>query len=197
MSVDLLIKNARLSFPTLVQPKEFKQGDGKPRWSATFLVQPGSETDKAIRAAIIEAAKEEWPKDWERKLKAIEGQKNQYCYLDGNTKTFDGYQDMMALSSHRSAKTKNGPNTPPAIVDKNPKNSLRDAATGELIGGKPYAGCYVNAKVSFYAQSGENPGMRCSFSVIQFADDGDAFSSSAPSTDDLEDLSVGEEADIC
>ena len=188
---DIVIKNVRLSFPTLFEPKEFKLGDGKPRWSATFLVEPGSEADKAIRQAINEAAKEEWPKDWEKKLKALEGQKNQYCYLDGNTKSFDGYEGMMALSSHRSAKTKNGANTPPLIVDKNPKVVLTEKD------GKPYAGCYVNAKVSIYAQSGENPGMRSSFSVVQFANDGDAFSSSKPSADDLEDLSVADEAPIC
>ena len=193
---DIVIKNVRLSFPTLGLPKEFKQGDGKPRWSSTFLVEPGSDADKQIREAIIEAAKEEWPKDWEKKLKAIEGQKNQYCYLDGDTKSFDGYAGMWALSSHRAAKTKNGANPPPLVVDKDPKVSLRDDKTGELIGGKPYAGCYVNAKVSFYAQSGENPGMRCSFSVVQFVKDGDAFSSSTPTADDLEDLSVADEVDI-
>lgn len=187
---DIIVKNVRLSFPTLFEPKEFKQGDGKPRWSATFLVEPGSQTDKDINAAIIEAAKEEWPKDWEKKLAGIRGQKNQFCYLDGNTKSFDGYEGMWALSSHRSAKTKNGANTPPLIVDKNPNVHLTEKD------GKPYAGCYVNAKVSFYAQSGENPGVRCSFSVIQFAADGDAFSNSKPSAADLEDLSVAEEADI-
>lgn len=194
---DILIKNVRLSFPTLGQPKEFKVGDGKPRWSATFLVEPGSEADQKIRAAIEEAAKEEWPKDWQQKLKALAGQKNQYCYLDGDTKSFDGYAGMWALSSHRAAKTKNGANTPPLIVDKDPKVSLRDERTGELIGGKPYAGCYVNAKVSIYAQGGENAGIRSSFSVIQFAADGDAFSSSTPTADDLEDLSVADEVDIC
>lgn len=193
---DIFIKKVRLSFPTLGEPKEFKLGDGKPRWSATFLVEPGSENDLKIRAAIEEAAKDEWPKDWQQKLKAMAGQKNQYCYLDGDTKSYDGYAGMWALAAHRPAKTKNGPNPPPAVVDKDPKVSLRDARTGELIGGKPYAGCFVNAKVSFYGQSGENPGMRSSFSVIQFAGDGDAFSSSTPTTDDLEDLSVADEVDI-
>lgn len=187
---DFIIKNVRLSFPTLFEPKEFKLGDGKPRWSATFLVEPGSDADKAIRNAINEAAKEEWPKDWEKKLKAIEGQKNQFCYLDGNTKSFDGYEGMWALSSHRSAKTKNGANTPPLIVDKDPKKVLTDKD------GKPYAGCFVNAKVSIYAQSGENPGVRCSFTVVQFAKDGDAFASSKPSADDLDDLSTEDEEDI-
>ena len=191
MSVELTLKNLRLSFPTLFEPKEFKPGDGKPRWSATFLVEPGSEADQKIEAAIIEAAKEEWPKDWQKRLAALKGQKNQYCYLDGNTKTFDGYEGMMALASHRSGKTKAGSNTPPLIVDKDPKKQLTEKD------GKPYAGCYVNAKVSIYAQSGENPGMRCSFSVIQFAKDGDAFSNSKPSADDLEDLSAEDEADIC
>jgi hypothetical protein len=46
------LSNVRLSYNDLFQAKEFKAGDGKPRYSATFLVEPGSEADKAIRAAI-------------------------------------------------------------------------------------------------------------------------------------------------
>lgn len=189
-NTDFIIKTVRLSFPTLFTPQEFKQGDGKPRWSATFLVEPGSDADKLIRAKIIEAAKKEWPKDWEKKLKACEGQGNKYCYIDGDTKSYDGYAGVWALSSHRAAKIKGNANTPPLIVGKNPQVVL--AADS----GKPYAGCYVNAKVSIYCQSGENPGVRCSFSVVQFAKDGDAFSTSTPKADDLEDLSVEDEASI-
>jgi len=48
---------------------------------------------------------------------------------------------------------------------------------------KPYGGCYVNAKVEIYCQTGENSGVRASFSVIQFYKDGDTFSASTPSTD--------------
>ena len=47
----LKLTNVRLAFPDLFEAKEFEAGDGKPRYSATFLVEPGSENDKAIRKA--------------------------------------------------------------------------------------------------------------------------------------------------
>lgn len=186
---EIILKRVRLSFPTLWTPQEFKVGDGKPRWSATFLVDPGSENDKLIRQAIEDAAKVEWPKDWKRKLEGVEGNSNKYCYIDGNKKDYDGYAGVWALASHRAARTKTGANTAPLIIN-------RDKTTLTEKDGKPYAGCYVNAKVAFYAQSGENPGLRCSFSVVQFAKDGDAFSTSVPKADDMEDLSVTEGEDI-
>ena len=186
---DLILRDVRLSFPDLWHATEFKPGDGKPRWNATFLIEPGSANDKAIRAAILEAAKEVWGDKAPAMLRTLEGQKNQYCYLDGNTKTYDGYEGMWALSCHRAAKDRKGnPSTPPVVIDRD-KSPLADTS------GKPYAGCYVNAKVSFYCQKGENPGARASFSVVQYFRKGDAFSASSVSTDEFEDLGAGADAD--
>lgn len=178
---DIIIEG-RLSFPNLWDPVEFKPGDGRPRWDATFLVEPGSDSDKKIRAAIKKAADLEWKDKADSNLKKYEGQTNQFCYLSGDTREYEGYAGMMALSTHRNAKTKNGGAAPrPAIID-------RDTSQLTADDGKPYAGCYVKAKVSIYCQSGENPGVRASFSVVQFVKDGDAFSGSAPNTTGFENL---------
>lgn len=180
-SSDIIIEG-RLSFPNLFEPVEFKPGDGRPRWDATILVVPGSASDKTINAAIKKAAELEWKDKAESNLKKMSGQKNQFCYLSGDTREYEGYAGMMALSTHRSAKTKSGGAAPrPAIID-------RDTSPLTAEDGKPYAGCYVKAKVSIYCQSGENPGVRASFSVIQFVKDGDAFAGSAPSVEGFEDL---------
>lgn len=188
-SPEVILRNVRLSFPDLFHAVEYKPGDGKPRWNATFLVEPGSENDKAIRSAILAAAQLEWKDKAPKMLASIENNSNKYCYLDGDLKEYDGYAGMMYLSSHRSARLKSGAsNSRPAIID-------RDKSPLTEEDGKPYAGCYVNAKVSFYAQSGENPGMRCSFSVVQFARDGDSFGSGAPSVDEFEDLAAGADSD--
>lgn len=185
---DFMIKDVRLSFPDLWTAVEFKKGDGKPRWNATFLVVPGSENDKRIRAEIDAEAKEVFGKTWEKTLAGLINQKNQSCYLDGNTKDYDGYEGMMALSTHRAAKLKNGsPNTRPAIIDRDKSPLAQDD-------GKPYAGCYVNAKVSIYCQGGENPGVRASFSVVQFVRDGDEFGSGAPKVDEFDDLGADADA---
>src|SRR5690242_13516824 len=99
----VVLKNVRLAFPDLWEAKEFETGDGKPRYSATFLVEPGSDNDKAIRAAIKEVAKEAHGVKADAILKTMEGNSQKFFYLDGNAKDHDGFADMMYVSSHRPA----------------------------------------------------------------------------------------------
>jgi hypothetical protein len=169
--MEIIIKNVRLSYPTLFTAKEFKAGDGKPRWSAAFIIEPGSDNDQHIRAAIEAEAKTIWGVKAAATLKTMAGQSNKYCYTDGNTKAQEEYKDMMVLATHRSAKL-----TRPVIIDKDKSPLIGDT-------NRPYGGCYVNAKVEIYCQTGENSGVRASFSVVQFYKDGDPFSASTPSTD--------------
>lgn len=183
---DVILKEVRLQHPALFTAVEFKQGDGKPRWSANFHVAPGSANDKAIRAAIQAVAQAEWGNSAAKMLASFEGQKTQHCYLNGAAK---GFPDVMILAAHRYAKLKSGTaNSRPAIIDRD-KSPLTDQD------GKPYGGCYVNAKVQIWAQKGENPGIRCGFSVVQFVKDGEAFGSGAPNVDEFEDLGAGADAD--
>ena len=55
----VMLNNVRLAFPVLDEPEQF-QGSGKPRYSAVLLVEPGSENDKKIEAALRKAAGEQW-----------------------------------------------------------------------------------------------------------------------------------------
>lgn len=185
---DIILKNVRLSFPDLFHPTEFKAGDGKPRWNATFLIEPGSENDKLIRAEIEKEGKEAFKDKWAKTHATFTGNANKYCYLDGSNKEYDGYDGKWYLSTHRPAKLRSGATNPrPAIID-------RDKSPLTAEDGRPYAGCVVNAKVSIWAQTGENPGIRASFSVVQFASDGDAFSAGAPTVDGFDSLADGADA---
>lgn len=182
MTTKVKLVNVRLSFPDLFEAKEYKPGDGKPRYSAAFIIAPGSENDKAIRAAILAEAKTTWEKKGESTLKAIENNPNKFCYMSGDLKEYDGYAGNMILSSHRKASSGR-----PLVIDQQ-KNPL------VVEDGKPYAGCYVNATVEIYGQKGENFGMRCGLLAVQFAGDGDAFSAGTkPSTDDFDDISADKE----
>lgn len=182
--MQIIIKNVRNSYPNLFNAKEFKAGDGKPRWSCTFMIEKGSENDKAIRAAIEAEAKNVWGAKAPAMLKGMESQGNKFCYIDGDIKTNNPeYEGLMILATHRSAKMAR-----PVIIDRN-------KALLTIEDGKPYAGCYVNAKVEIYCQQGENAGVRASFAVVQFAADGDAFSTGVPSADDFDDVSEGADAD--
>ncbi len=187
MSRTIFLKNVRLAFPVLYVPQEFLSGDGKPRYSATFLVAPDSDNDKLIRQTIIEAIKESFPdaKKAEQFSKSVVGQSQKYCYQDGDAKSFDGFEGNWFLASHRQAK-----DGPPAVVDTNPKVLLAENS------GRVYAGCYVNAKVDIYVQTKGNPGVRCGLLAVQFAKDGDAFAGGVASADGFDTLETeGEDLD--
>ncbi len=178
------LNKVRLAFPNLFNPVEFRPGDKKPRYDATFLVVPGSANDKAIAAAIKDAVAEKFPAAAEaaKFLKGVVGQKNQYCYLDGDTKEYDGYEGMLYLACHSKVR--------PLVID-------RDKSPLTEQDGKPYGGCYVNATVEIYCIKDVNPGVFASFTGVQFDSDGDSFGGGKPaSTDDFDDLGTEDDGDL-
>lgn len=184
MTTKVKLTDVRLSFPVLFKAEEFKAGDGKPRFSAAFLIQPGSENDKAINAAIAAEANTTFEKKASVMLESFRGNANKYCYMKGDLKDYDGYAGMMVLASHRRASSGR-----PLVIDQQ-KNPLVEED------GKPYGGCYVNATVEIYGQKGENAGIRCGLLAIQFARDGDAFTAGTkPSADDFDDIKEGATAE--
>ena len=80
-----------------------------------------------------------------------------------------------------AAKNKNRP----LVID-------RDRSILAESDGKPYAGCYVNAKVSFWAQDNQyGKRINCSLLGVQFVEHGDSFTGARVAvTDDFEDLGV-------
>lgn len=183
--MDVIIKKVRLSHPNLFTATEFEPGDGKFRWNAVFMIEPGSENDKAIEAAIEHEAKETWGDKWKGVLAAYRGVSQKDCYLAGEKKVHrDGspypeYAGLKVLTSHRPTEIKGNANSRPLIINTDKSPLLPED-------GRPYAGCFVNAKVSIYCQEGKFPGVRSSFSVVQFHSHGEAFSSATPSADEFE-----------
>lgn len=175
------LDNVRLSFPSLHTPEQF-QGEGTFNYRAQFLFEPGSKTHKDIMEKIGAVAKEKWTeKKYKQILETIKTQSNKFCIADGNTKDYDGYKGMLALSASR--KRESGK---PLVIDRN-----KTPLTAE--DGKPYAGCYVNATVEIWAQ--DNPkwgkGIRAQLLAVQFLKDGDAFGAGAAGDpDEFEDLSM-------
>jgi hypothetical protein len=177
MSDFIILNNVRLSFPDLFEPKKFEDS-GKARYSATFLVEPGSENEKRILAEIERVAKAKWPKDAE-KIEDWRSNPQKFCFWPGRLKKYDGYEGMMALAAHRYPEQ-----GAPGVFDSKGVNGKPNKL--EKDSGKPYGGCYVNAKVEIWAQEGKYEGIRCTLVSVQFFRDGDAFSSgSRPSDDDF------------
>lgn len=177
---DTRLSVVRLAFPNLWVAKEFKVGDGKPRYDASFLIKKGSEQDLAIQAAILAAARETYGEKGEKLAASFKGNSNKYCYIDGDLKDYDGYEGHMVLACHAKAR--------PTVVD-------RDRTPLTQDDNRVYGGCYVNAIVSIWAQKGENQGIRASFSGIQFVKDGEAFGGAKRVTADAFDIIEGDEVD--
>ncbi len=183
------LKNVRIAFIEDLRNAAQFDGQGAFRYSATFLVQPGSANDKIVNDAILEAATDAWAKKAEAMLAGFRGNTNKFCYIDGNTKPdYEGFEDMFYLSSHR--KQDDGR---PLLLDMyaDPATGkparLIDQSTGEWLPGKEgriYAGCYVNATLDIYAQAKNYPGIRASLKAVQFAGDGDSFSGARRGTED-------------
>lgn len=180
------LENVRLSFPRLFTAEAF-QGQGDAKFSARFIVEPGSAGDKAIREAIAKVAAEKWPKTTAKVLGEIQTDKKAFCYVDGDRYEWAGAAGNWVLTANR--KEKDGR---PLVIDQL-KRPLVESD------GKPYAGCYVNASVEFWAQDGANKGIRCVLRAVQFARDGDAFGGGASaSVDEFDVIAAGAEAeDLC
>lgn len=169
----IMIKQVRLSFPDLFQAVQF-EGKGPFSYRASFLIEKDSVNDKMIQAAIQKAATAKWEKKAPDIMKTIVGQSQKFCYVDGDTKAYDGYAGKMALTSSRPQDSGK-----PKIIDKNPEVEL----TAE--DGRIYGGCYVNAKVQFWAQDNSfGKAIRCSLIAVQFVADGESFGGAPPANAD-------------
>lgn len=155
----LVLENVRLSFPELFKPTAFKPGDDL-KYKATFLIPKGSPQAKAVEAAILAVMKEKHGAKAQKVLDSIRNNPNKCCWQDGDTKDYDGYEGMMALS----AKSKIRPTT-----------LARDNSPVTEADGVIYAGCYVKAIVDLFNYDSSGAGISAGLSGVRFSKDGDAF----------------------
>lgn len=182
------LTNVRIAFiNNLRTAAEFEAGDGKWRYSATFLVEKGSENDKAIEAAIQSVAAEGWPKKGEAMVESFRTNSNKFCYQNGDLKDFDGFEGNMYIAAHRK-RDDGRPLLLDNVIDPETQKIARLIdANGEWLPGKEgriYAGCYVNATIDIYAQTKTNPGIRCGLQGIQYYGPGDSFSGASRGNED-------------
>lgn len=173
----LKLNNVRLAFPVLFEAKTVN-GEGKPAFSASFLIDPTDPQVKALNQAIEQVAREKWGAKADAVLKQMRAQ-DKVCLHDGDLKAnYDGFPGNQYVSA-RSA-------TRPLVIDKD-RSPLAEAD------GKPYAGCYVNASIELWAQD-NNYGKRVNAGLrgVQFLRDGDAFAGGgAASEDEFDDITEG------
>ena len=173
------ISNARLAFPALFAPKTVN-GEGEPKFSASFLMDPLHPGLKAVNAVIETVAQEKWGAKATATLKPLRAS-DKVCLHSGESKAdYAGYEGNFYLSASNKSR--------PLVIDRD-KTPLVEAD------GRPYAGCYVNASVDIWAQD-NNFGKRVNATLrgVQFLKDGDAFTGGgAAKSDEFDDLGVEEE----
>jgi hypothetical protein len=166
----------RLSFPQLFEAKTVN-GEGKPAFSAAFLINPKNPQIAEINAAIAAVAAEKWGAKADSILKTIRAA-DKTCLHSGDLKSnYDGFEGMMYVSARNSLQ--------PSVVDRN-KTPLSAQS------GRPYAGCFVNAILELWAQD-NNYGKRVNATLmgVQFQDDGESFvGGGVADADDFDDLTV-------
>lgn len=156
----IMLKNVRLSYPALHEPKAMQNPDGKPgklQYQATALLdkKEHKELIANIEKLTERVALEKFGKKVTLKHTPLR---------DGNEKEDkEGYgDDKMFLTAKNESK--------PMIIDGKMEPLLKDSA-------RPYGGCYVNMSVELFAYSHPTggKGVSASLRVVQFAKDGPAF----------------------
>lgn len=156
----IMLMDVRLSFPSLFKPAAFKPGDAE-KFKATLLVPKGNPQAAQVEKIILAVLKEKYPNKAEAILKSIRNNPNKFCWQDGDSKSYEGYQGMMALSAKSS--------TRPTVLD-----GQRAPVTES--DGIVYAGCYVNASVDLFVYDNSGTGVSAGLRGVQFCRKGDAFS---------------------
>lgn len=171
----LKIKNARLSFADIFTAKS--KFDGEPKFSALFILDPSDEGNKAVLQefkAIVKQLQNE-------KIGGKELDISRLPIQDGNDKGYDGWENKIILSAANKKR--------PIVVGR----KRQPVAEGDQDA--PYSGCFVNAIVDVWLMDNQY-GQRiiCSLEAVQFAKDGEAFTSSVVNLeedfDDIEEVSA-------
>jgi len=163
----ILLKNVRLSFPSLFQRSVFDGKEGK--YEATLLIDKKDQKTinelGEISNLLMEKAKIKIPKD-------------KHCIKDGDDSDIEGYAGNY---SFKAANIKR-----PTVID-------RDKTPLTADDEKLYPGCYVNAVVEFWIQNNAyGKRLNANLHGVQFVKDGEAFGNGPIDVtgdfDDLDDL---------
>lgn len=178
MATRIMLKNVVLAFPALAEPQSF--GEGEPAYGAKFPIQPNSEQQKAIEAAILAEAKEQW-KDKADSVISMLAEDNKLCFTKKvyrSKKTGEPYQgfDGAHYLSTRNAKTQ------PTVF-----NQYGEEITGKgEIERQAFSGAVVNASIEVWAQDNKwGRRVNCSLRGVMLTGEGENFGgASAPASAD-------------
>lgn len=155
------LKNVRLSFPSLFQMATFN-GESTGKYESTFILDKVEHADaiKELTANINELMKTE--------LKSKLGA-DRICLKDGDEQDRPEFENKMTIKASTKKR--------PLVIDRSKSPITED---DDII----YAGCYVNAIISLWAQNnGYGKRINAQLDGVQFVKDGEPFADNATSVD--------------
>lgn len=166
------LSNVRLSFPSLWVTEKYK-GEDTGKFTASFLIPKDDPQLKEIKKAMIACAEAKWGKPLPKAVKMS-------ALKDGDETEYDGYEGMMSVKCATQRR--------PVIVD-------RDKSLIVEADDKVYAGCYVNAVISFWAMDNQyGKKVLGNLDGIQFNAAGEPFGASNTAMDDFDELEPSADA---
>lgn len=173
----IMLKDGRLTFPQLYEPKEVKSDDGTVtlKYSGSVVFPRTHPQIAEIQKAIVDAAEAKWPgksADILKQLKAAD----RLPVHDGDAKSdYAGYAGNLYINASNKIR--------PLVIDGN-------RAPLTASDGKPYSGCYVNVSLEIWAQDNKY-GKRVNASLlgVQFVRDGERLAGgSVAAADDFQEI---------
>ena len=178
-AVTLLLKNKRLGFADLAEPRSIN--GGKPSYGARLIIEKDDADVTAIEAAIREVAQAQW-KDKAGSVLDLLEEKGRIAfsrkpYRNSKGEVYKAFEDKFSLGVS-APETKR-----PSYFDEfnNPIPESKAAS-------KLYAGAYVHVKVEFYPLLRDDGNrINCAILGAMFAGEGEAFGGGSPvaSSDDF------------
>lgn len=183
---EVYLKNVRLSYPHLFEKHKATE-DAKPKYSASFLIDPSTK-DGARNLKLIEKALDAaCMKEFKKPRSKMRFKQDRVHLKDGNEQfTNDGeikmgYEDMMVVSAS------------------NPKEFTRLSRAKRPVTGDNspfYGGCFVEAIIRAYGTTnGGSPGLFFSLDAVRFFDDGEPFGNAPVDPDAFDDYEDDEDDD--
>lgn len=160
----ILLKNVRISFPSIFQKAVFDGTVGK--YECTFLIDKSDEKLKAqLDAAIAEVIK----------ASGIKVAGDKICLKNGDDSTYDGYAGTWSLKAANSKR--------PTLINRDKSPIIED---DELL----YAGAYCNAVIDFWVMNNAfGKRVNANLHGIQFVKHGEPFGAGNIDVfDDFDDL---------
>jgi len=161
----LVLKNVRLSFPSLYVTEQYG-GEDTGKFAATFLLDKDDPQVDIIKAAMKASAEGEFGTPLPKGIGN--------CLKDGDEKTYAGYENCFSIKASTKRR--------PVLIDgaKTPVVESDDMF---------YAGCYVNASLDIWTMNNQyGKKVLASLNGIQFAKDGESFGGSNDSLGDFDEL---------